>query len=273
MNGKGRLLHLRTRSSESTGGAKMRNGSTWLFVLSAAVGLAASVGGLGLTQDGGWWSEEAAAPFDLNMVVLGFEARGEQLDSVLGRLQEGEPGFVICVEWQIGRDPSTCTPRSVTVGPFERATVRQILDAVTAAAEPGNFYTWYESKLKPGVVHILPLDPKERYACLDVVIPRFRVENVMTFQALFALFQQPEVGGIRPGLSGTGPEYGGITLDLTNVTVRDALTHICLATKSGMGWIVTGYVQDPPVPGLCFGRFGSAIRQPEELRREILGAR
>jgi len=246
----------------------MKNGSRWVLVLSAAVVMALIIGRPGRPEDNGWWSEEAAAPFDLNKVVVGFEARGEQLDSVLGRLQEGEPGFVICVEWQIGRDPSACPSRSVTVGPFERATIRQILDAVTAAAEPGNFYTWYESKIKPGVVHILPRDPKERYACLDVVIPRFRVENVSHIEAFVALFRQPAIGGIMPGHAGTGPMYN-ITLDLVNVTVRDALTHICLATKCGMGWNVGGYVQDPPVPGFSFGRFGSAIRLPDELRRQM----
>jgi len=209
-------------------------------------------------------AEENAAPEEddvsvLDKVIVGFEAHDEPLTSVLGRLQRGEPDFVICLEGRIGEDPSASPQMSVSVGPIERATMAEVLDAVTAAAEPGDFYTWYESPIKKGVVHILPRDPKERFACLDVIIPHFRVEGVLYYEAFFALFDQPELEGIVPGYSIHGNPHAPISLDLVNVTVRDALTHIVLATKSGMGWGVAGYVQDPPVPRFSFGRLGSAL--------------
>jgi hypothetical protein len=195
----------------------------------------------------------------LDKVIVGFQAQDEPLTSVLGRLQRGEPDFVICFEQRIGRDPSASPQMSVSVGPIESATLAQVLDAVTAAAEPPEFYTWYESPIKKGVVHILPRDPKERFSCLDVIIPHFRVEGVLYYEAFFALFEQPELEGIVPGYSIHGNPYAPISLDLVKVTVRDALTHIALATKSGMGWGVAGYVQDPPVPRFSFGRLGSVL--------------
>jgi hypothetical protein len=175
---------------------------------------------------------------------------------------------VICLEHEIAVDPRAPAPDSVSVGPIESATMAQVLDAVTAAADPGNFYTWYESPVKNGAVHILPRDPKERYACLDMTIPHFRVQGVLYYEAFFALFDQPELDGITPGASIRGPDEAPISLDLVNVTVRDALTHIVVATKSGMGWIVTGYVQESPVPRFAFGRFGTSLR-PEEDRYDV----
>ena len=233
-------------------------------------------------------ADESAPPEEadvsvLDKVIVGFEAHDEPLTSVLGRLQRGEPRFVICLEGRIGHDPSASPRMSVSVGPIESATLAQVLDAVTAAAEPGDFYTWYESPIKEGVVHILPRDPnrspgigyrlsdtvcvvhilprdpKERFACLDVIIPHFRVEGVLYYEAFFALFDQPELDGISPGWSIKGPDYAPISLDLVNVTVRDALTHIALATESGMGWGGAGYVQEPPVPRFAFGRLGSVL--------------
>jgi len=204
----------------------------------------------------------------LDQTIVGFAANDEPLEEVLRRLQQGEPDFAICLEHEIAVDPAVGASDSVSVGPIETATMAEVLDAVTAAAEPGDFYTWYESPIKKGVVHILPRDPKERFACLDVIIPHFRVENVLYYEAFFALFEQPELAGITPGASIRGPDYRRISLDLVNVTVRDALTHIVLAAKSGMGWQVTGYVQEPPVPRFAFGRFGTSLR-PDEDRYNV----
>ncbi len=185
-------------------------------------------------------AEETAPPEEtrvsvLDQTIVGFAATDEPLEEVLRRLQQGEPDFGICFERRIGEDPSASPRVSVTVGPIENATVAQVLDAVTAAAEPGDFYTWYETPIKKGVVHILPREPKERYACLDVIIPHFRVEGVLYYEAFLALFDQPELDAITPGYFLHGNPYEPISLDLVNVAVRDALTHIALATESGMG--------------------------------------
>jgi hypothetical protein len=109
------------------------------------------------------------------------------------------------------------------------------------------------------VVHILPRDPKERFACLDLAIAHFRVEDVTFLEAIRLLCERLKAAGAVPGWVGHGPSYGHITLDLVNVTVRDALTHIVVGSKSGIGWSVGGYVQDPPAPGFSFGRFGGVL--------------
>jgi hypothetical protein len=248
----------------------LRHLATVLLVMAAIswIGFSGRVGG-----------EESAQPEEpavsaLDKQIVGFAAENETLDHVLDRLQRGEPDFVICLETRIARDPAGYPHRNVTVGPIESATLAEVLDAVTAATEPGDFYTWYESPIKKGVIHILPRDPKERFACLDVVIPRFNVEDANLYEAFQALFDQPELAGVNATLAYTGGLGQPVTLDLANVTVRDALTHIALAAKGGMGWTVGGYVREPPMPGFSFGRFGTALRPeelPYELRREMFG--
>lgn len=174
----------------------------------------------------GFWILMVAFPATAAMRGFAAEALSTRLDQKLPSFDssEGNQIFILCQKLSVPCGVEELREDSITdsTGPaitHKAATPRDVLDGIKGRHQS---YSWDD---RDGMIHLRYAGQKS--SPLDNRIEHLVIMNELSFRAVQDVLKQ---AGIKAGFSLVGdPRFGRVTLDLKNVTAREALDMIAKA--------------------------------------------